>query len=63
MRAAADGEDRDACELPADTIAAIALASAHQPCGYAAFSTLHPAYTRPLALRTAAPTWYLLYGT
>ncbi len=48
---------------PADTIAAIALASAHHPCGYAAFSTLQPTYTRPVADRTAAPTGKCEYGT
>ena len=40
---------------PAATMAEIAPASAHEPCGYAAFSTLQPENTRPLAVRSAAP--------
>ena len=47
---------------PAATIAEIAPASAHEPCGYAAFSTLQPENTRPLAVRTAAPTRNREYG-
>ena len=41
---------------PAATIAAIAPASAHDPSGYAAFSTLHPTITAPVDVRIAAPT-------
>ena len=47
---------------PAATIAAIAPVSAHVPSGYDTFSTLHPAYTAPEAVRTAAPTGKSEYG-
>ena len=42
--------------LPAATSAPSAEASAHWPCGYAAFSTLEPTYTSPSTPRSAAPT-------
>src|SRR6056297_3312131 len=41
---------------PASTIAAIAPASAHEPSGNAAFSTLQPVTTVPAAVRSATPT-------
>jgi hypothetical protein len=43
-------------------MAEIALASAHDPCGYAAFSTLHPEKTSPPAVLSAAPTGKFEYG-
>jgi hypothetical protein len=43
-------------------MAEIAPASAHEPWGYAAFSTLQPENTFPLAVRMAAPTRNREYG-
>ena len=54
--AVADGEDPTISRSPAATIAAMAPVSAHAPCGYAAFSTLHPLKICPLGVSTAAPT-------
>jgi hypothetical protein len=47
---------------PAATRCPTALASAHRPCGWAAFSTLQPAWMRPCSSSTAAPTSNLEYG-
>src|SRR5438309_7661106 len=47
---------------PAATSAPMALASAHWVIGYAAFSTLHPAYRRSLSARTQTPTRNREYG-
>ena len=48
------------CERPDAISAPIADASAHWPCGYAAFSTFAPTWIEPSSARSAAPTRKLL---
>jgi hypothetical protein len=43
-------------DSPAAIMADMAPASAHEPSGYATFSTLHPTYILPDEVRIDAPT-------